>query len=368
MVFVYHAWWRAGNPEVHWGRLDLGHAARALDAGVCIFFVLSGFLLSAPFWRAIDTGAAPRPWRDYLARRAARILPAYVLVLLVLYLPAPYLRTPYGLLEFLLHATCLQTFTDFAYTSRVDPVLWSIGIEFQFYLLLPFGMALARRAYARAGTAGALAALWLAIAGLDLAARGTFHALAGHVPNGIVATHDSALPGGTVFGYLKWFGAGITAAAWFVTRPPTPGGSRRADVVAIGAALLAVVVVLRGGEHTWQTVAPWGWPLNTAVFAVLVAALPRTRWLGRLLETRVLRVLGDVSYGVYLWHWPIQVAVFPWLARYLPDGTPPLVGILLACAISLALTLAVATMSWRWVEQPVLRRVRGRRAASRSVD
>src|SRR6185503_8856318 len=110
------------------------------DIGVGIFFVLSGLLLSLPFWRSIVNGHAWPAYGPFIWRRICRIVPAYYVILTVVYLLRDQTYTLYGAVDFVLHATFLQNFADYSYLSVLGP-LWTIGLEFQFYLLLPFMMS-----------------------------------------------------------------------------------------------------------------------------------------------------------------------------------------------------------------------------------
>src|SRR5215207_10905767 len=82
MVFLYHARWHAQSSMENPLRLQVfgfdfeGLLAR-FDAGVVIFFVLSGLLLSVPFWRGILRQAPTPNVNQYFWRRLCRIVPAY---------------------------------------------------------------------------------------------------------------------------------------------------------------------------------------------------------------------------------------------------------------------------------------------------
>src|SRR5215213_1309733 len=94
MVFLYHARWRAQPSGENPLRLEvLGFNLERLlarfDAGVAIFFVLSGLLLSLPFWRAILRQGPDPDVRQYFWRRLCRILPAYYAVLTAVYIIRP---------------------------------------------------------------------------------------------------------------------------------------------------------------------------------------------------------------------------------------------------------------------------------------
>ena len=113
MVFADHVQ-IPGNPA----------ATLGLDAGVLIFFALSGYLLYAPFAAARDAGESIDLW-VYAIRRAARLLPAfYVASVLISAIWYPWLLTdPVGLL--------LGTRTPIV-------VVWTLQLEVGFYVLLPF--------------------------------------------------------------------------------------------------------------------------------------------------------------------------------------------------------------------------------------
>ena len=96
-----------------------------------------------------------------------------------------------------------------------------------------------------------------------------------------------------------------------------------------------------------------------AVFAVAVAVLiaaavaPGNSLLRRVLSVRPLRLLGGISYGLYLWHWPVQVALDPTHTGL--DG-------LTLDGVRIAATFALATLSFYVVERPIRRGLLGRRA------
>src|SRR3981189_1850523 len=160
------------------GHGELGAITARLDVGVALFFVISGFLLYRPFVAArFERRPAPRVTR-FARRRALRILPAYWLALTVLAI-WPGLAVVqggtwwvyYGLLQDL-RVPWIQGGLKAA---------WSLGVEVQFYLLLPLyaiacarwlgGRAPAVQARAEAGALTFLAALSLLVRTLSFADR-----------------------------------------------------------------------------------------------------------------------------------------------------------------------------------------------------
>jgi peptidoglycan/LPS O-acetylase OafA/YrhL len=353
LVFFYHLRWHARvdagtRLELKIGAFDVEPLLTRCDIGVGIFFVLSGLLLSLPFWRAmLAQSPAPRVG-PYLWRRACRIVPAYYAVLLVVYLLREGTYTFYGALDFLLHAMFLHNFADYTYHS-VYPVLWTIGIEFQFYLLLPLLMAALAWLWRKGGVWLALGVLFAGTWAVDLGVGAALTALAPSVPERFLADQESMVTGGTIFAYLKLFAFGMAGALGVLRWP----WSRRAADWLCAAALAGMCALMACGEEAgWRTTSAAGWPLNALVLGVLATALACSSWFARLFSTRVLTAAGTISYGVYLWHELVQGAVFGGTIKNSLHGWP-----LFAAGglLALAVTALIAALSWRYLERHALR-------------
>jgi peptidoglycan/LPS O-acetylase OafA/YrhL len=150
LVFWYHARWWAGNPEMRIGAIDFRSVFLAMDSGVGIFFVLSGFLLSRPFWKScLSPNVHPIALTPYFIRRILRIAPAYYIVLIHTHLFSNLTYTFWGAVSLLLSLLGLHTFLHQSYVWQINPIIWSIGIEVQFYVLLPILFILARMLLAK---------------------------------------------------------------------------------------------------------------------------------------------------------------------------------------------------------------------------
>lgn len=352
MVFFYHLRWNAqpSNGDaltLPIAGFNLEFLLRKFDIGVAIFFVLSGLLLSMPFWRAIlENQPAPHTGR-YLWRRACRIVPAYFAVLIAVYLLRGGTYTLYGALDFFLHATFLHNFADYTYYGP-HPDLWTIGIEFQFYLILPVIMAVVAAIFRKYGAPIALGALiagcWLA----DIAATATLHAAEPFIPDRFVASAGPVI-GGTIFSYLKLFAFGIAAAFAVLRVRCSPRAADAACAAGIGATALLVIF---GDEAGWRTTSALGWPLNALILGALAASLARSAWFGRLLSTKWCAATGTISYGIYLWHDLVQHAVFAGTLRGNLSGLPLF---LAGGTVALAVTVLIAAMSWRFIERNAIR-------------
>ena len=347
-VVGYHVWLytrpgldRAARPEL-WDQV-----AHELRLGLVLFFVLSGFLLYGP-WIAAALGSGPRPAvRAYLGRRAARILPAYYVAvagsvaLLWGAAGTPGVRLP-DAADLPLFLVFGQNFTEHTLLTLNAP-LWTLAVEASFYLLLPFVGLLALRA----GRRRAVQALVpLALLGVGLAWNWQLAERAG--PD-LSLSLTKVLPA-----MLPYFAAGMLAALLV---------SRRRIGRRLAWALVIVGVACVGVDAWWHSAGAatgshdlklriWRDLPAATGFATLLAVAARGGVADRVLGSRPLAALGTVSYGLYLWHVPVILS-FTRLG-VLPGGD------LLALALILPVSLAIATASWRWVERPVLERVRAR--------
>ena len=121
--------------------LDIGpfQAERLLEngnTGVALFFALSGFLLSLPFWQSDSSKPQPIKIRQYLLNRLARILPAFYVCLTILIVHNHLWEDKDNLHDIFLHYFFLLNFSDSA-IFRINQPFWTLAVEMQFYLLLP---------------------------------------------------------------------------------------------------------------------------------------------------------------------------------------------------------------------------------------
>lgn len=328
--------------------------------GVDVFFVVSGFLITTLLLREI-TSKGRLDLVRFWARRARRLLPALVLVVVVavsagLLIGEDLLvgigRQTFGALTF--SSNWVEVVAGSSYFAGTSPQLfanfWSLAVEEQFYLFWPLLFALVM----------ALVPTWSRRAGLALAAAGASGLLmAVLVRAGEDATRVYYGTDTHAFGLL--LGVGL-AFAWATTSfLDTPAWRRLSPGVgALSlAGLLALMVVLdEGNVLTFRG----GLLLASLLTATLIAALlPAPAPLLAAFELRPVRWLGERSYGIYLWHWPailVAAALFPGVAPDSPAHWAMRAG-------ALATTLAAAAVSFELLETPI--RQRGFRAVGRDV-
>ena len=334
--------------------------------GVDVFFVLSGFLITSLLLREVSGGGTVS-LRAFWARRARRLLPALVLVLLAVMLwacldPAQDIHSvrldvisALGYVANWRFAFSHQGY--FAAGQAPSPVLhlWSLGVEEQFYLCWPLlvagvvasghFLARKRRSGQGASTGNGRTAVFV------LAAVGTAASTTWLIIGAIDGTDPSRLYYGTDTRALALLTGGMLAAALPLPHSPDLVRTRiqavrlwsLAGALALGG-LLTIFLTVNGQDRLLYR---GGFLVVAGLVALLLAALvkaPRGP-LSRLLSIPLLVHIGRISYGLYLWHWP--VILFATSARTGLTG-----GNLLAVRLVAALTLA--EVSYWLMERPIL--------------
>jgi peptidoglycan/LPS O-acetylase OafA/YrhL len=301
--------------------------------GVDVFFVLSGYLITALLREEMArTGRVDLV--QFYARRARRLLPAAVLVLAATVLVGMFLYPPLEAYRFARSAVAAALYSSnmlfvfaldyFTPSVKTNPLLhtWSLAAEEQFYLLWPLLVMVAGRR-SRAGLAWVLGVLSLVSFALCVWATTRFPTVAFYT-----------MP-------LRAWEFGVGALACLL--PAAALAPRRAGVLALAGAAGVLTAGLQFSARTqfpgFAALLP---VLGTAALLVAGAAAPRGL-VARALGTRLPQLLGRWSYSWYLWHWPILV-----MAAVLVPGIP-LWG-RVACAL---LALLAAWGTYVWVEQPI---------------
>ena len=314
--------------------------------GVDVFFVISGFVVA----RAAARLPAATPGQflvAFYARRVLRIVPALVaclavtfaaMVLLVPIAPDGWLTEPNALtgLAALVGASNLVlglTASDYwAPRTEFNPFThtWSLGVEEQFYLLLPALLFL--------WTRGSRSLVWWLVAVAAVASLATA-AHWGHSGRAVWSFY--LLP--ARFWELAT-GCGLfMAMGWW--QPALAGLHRvaRSMLALLGlSGLLASLVLVQSAQFPW----PWAvLPVASAALLIMAAVAAQDTVTVQLLAAPPLVWLGRRSYALYLWHWPV-IVLLRWTI-----GLDSLWVQLGAAALSLALAMA----SMRWVERPTRR-------------
>ena len=301
--------------------------------GVDVFFVISGYLITAILAREVDQGSFS--FAGFYERRIRRIWPALFVMLLLVSCLAIYLLLPQDLVSYAsslraavfsysnLYFWSIGTYFASNYTWLLLHT-WSLSVEEQFYIFFPILFVVLKRS-----PRACQPVLWCVFAAsLSYSSWLTFHN-----PNAAFYNPFSRIwellvgcllalmktrseERGTLDQALAWAGLAMIVSSIFLYSKLTyfPGVS--ALLPCVGAALL-----LATGREGKTTVS-------------------------RLLAWKPLAWVGTISYSLYLWHWPVMLAsrfqVFPMLKPYGLMGKVTL----------LSLSMLLGYLSWRFVEQP----------------
>jgi|GEM_PF-124359 len=350
------------------------------SSGVSVFFVLSGFLLSYPFWKSYLNGGAFPSIKNYIIRRAARIMPGYYtaffvsMFLAVLFVP--------NFSYFWRRLFTGLTFTSGFHFSTLFPVdwmnspLWSISFEVFAYVLMPLFMAVLFFFTGKSRSFGKAILLWITALAAILGANQLIHIYL--TPDnlrrgwefGIVGGSKWWMPNYNPVGFFAHFALGIIASGVTVRlmRPSAVVGRlKEKGYFDLAAVLIIASIVffvwdvrnLKEFSASFQN-QPYFFPFLTVLVAALLVTLAHSKRAGLILDNRFFRFTAKISFGLYIWHFVIiNVFSFYGLRRYHNMGVKDFPLWLAATAVILAASYIAAVISWRVIEKPVLDRTHG---------
>jgi peptidoglycan/LPS O-acetylase OafA/YrhL len=324
---------QAANPVLHAAKFG----AKSGWAGVSLFFVLSGFLISGILW---DSRGQPHWWRRFLVRRSLRIFPLYYLALGLVLLSTFLWHTTHAavrpLLAYVFYLQNIESVPHELLGLTPLPVyhLWSLAVEEQFYLVWPLlllAMPTARRAMQLCAAVFVLSFLFRLFTAQQFLAYAT--------PSRIGEMAVGAWLAVAVREHPEWLTALRRAApavfwsavslAGLCAWPSRDLGLGNTPMFTAGLAVLPVA------------------------FAALLVMAMRPGGVSRVLSFAPLRHLGTISYGVYVYH----VLLYPVMLRaahLLAHGHPPNTERSILVPVSLWMTLLVAELSYHLFERPIL--------------
>ncbi|MGQ0679402.1 MAG: acyltransferase family protein [Actinomycetota bacterium] len=321
--------------------------ARAGFLGVDIFFVISGYLITALLlseFRQQGRISIVNFWR----RRALRLLPSLLVMLATVSVVVPILapdQLPQLRGDLVAALTYVSNwrmiFQDLPYFQAMGrpPILqhlWSLAVEEQFYLFWPLVLALALRR----DSANKSLIFWIVlVAAVSAVAMAMMYSPETNVSRAYYGTDTRV---GTVL---------LGAALAFVWMPgqrsarPRRMGSAMRDVAGLGSVGLLAWIIYSWNEFN-ELLYLGGFSAVALLSMIAVAVSAHPGWLSRhLLGNPPMRWLGRRSYAIYLWHWPVFMLTRPNLDVDL-TGYPLL-------TLRLGITLVLATATYHLVEKPV---------------
>jgi peptidoglycan/LPS O-acetylase OafA/YrhL len=312
--------------------------------GPDIFFALSGYLIVGILLRRLEAKGGI-DFREFYARRIRRIAPALAVTILLtvavvalLNDPATLARTAKDGAAALAGAANISfglQAVDYFSSNEPSPLLplWSIGVEEQFYLLVPLLLGVAWKA----GKHRAILITLVVIAAGSTIAAALLTPAEPIWSYYLLPTRAYGLAAGGLLALLE-------------TRLLTNERVRRVPLAPIGLAIIAALTLLLPGEDGYPGLAG---PLAGVASAALIGGMTMTGLDGRvsavgghamraLFSITPLRAIGRISYSLYLVHWPILI-----LPTYFGVSMTPSLTILAVVAAVL-----IAALMYLFVEQP----------------
>lgn len=305
------------------------------QTGVWLFFTLSGFLIGTKWFRE-EARTGRVNWRNFMVRRALRILPLYVVVLTGYVLLVPHMeKDPARLAEFNANLPyfCTFTFNIVAHPSITSAIFyysWSLSAEEQFYLAFPVLYRLLKGKWL-AGIAACLV-VWSYLSDLGwitfpvygsllqkVVVAGVVEPIIFGVGLAAVLHHPRCFERLNRFGSRGWFTIFLLVTWGFVVeRHATDWVYGKWTIPFIHLGLCGLV-------------------LTTVLLEVKGERVLSGAWL---------RYLGKISYGLYLLHIPVRSA--------LEAAFPTQAGLFLNVAM-IGIAVALASLSYTYFETPILR-------------
>ena len=316
--------------------------------GVDVFFVISGFVITAMLGREWAKNQTLR-FSTFYARRFRRLTPALALLVVGVVVLSVFIASPMGdqqvaaktgIGALLLSANIVIAKTTGGYfdaPAASNPLLntWSLSVEEQFYLIFPLvlflGWKLARKKTTRFMPfvfVGIVGAVSFAIAMLEAAGR--------TIP--LLPSWLSGFYGPTS---RAWeFAAGAILALFAFKIEPAVSKHLGLVLGSLGIAGLALSLYLVNDQTIWPgplTILP-----VVSTMLLLAAGYAQSNAVSHFLGRSPFVHVGNISYSLYLWHWPFIV-----FALMLWPTTPGI------AVIAAAASLIPSLISYQWLEQPI---------------
>jgi peptidoglycan/LPS O-acetylase OafA/YrhL len=348
-VLLYHGVLYSGSRSSHFIDQSLRDLVSFGWAGVDLFFVLSGFLITGIL---LDSRTSPTYYRSFYARRVLRIFPLYFACLAGFIFVLPLV----GRWDSMVEAVRQNQFWYWTYLVNWRIGLqgwseffelghfWSLAVEEQFYMVWPFVVLTFRPATLAkiciACVVGALALrVWLVFSGYPIGA---------YV---LTPCRLDALSLGALLAIGVRNPASHAILARFAPRV----------LVVCFVAIASIFVLNRSFWPTGAFTLTLGLSIVALASASLMATLlfrPEARWLAGFFRSSPMRFLGKYSYGIYVIHHPVIIMLGRSRlggAEWRQFGDTEIMGQLLAVTLGIGLSVGLALTSWYLLETPFLR-------------
>ena len=321
VLFVcnYHIWqqsWLSQKLSIAGSTLYLDFFTRSSYLFVDGMLLLSGFLLYLPHARAAVYGTPVDTVKSFYRKRFVRIVPSYLASVLILFVLAissgTYQSAAEGITDILAHLSFTFTFFQDTYMyTALNGVLWTIGIEVQFYLVFPLIVRSMR-------TKPVLTLSLMAAGGV------LFRAVLG------VTVSDLAMLVNQLPSFLDVYALGMLGAILYIrlekwTRiKPVKNWVNALSVPLFALAVYVLLRLLRFQSSSSTDginalrLSQWiiRLPFAASILIAMLSAAFMPRILQKLLDNKPMRFVSTISLNLYIWH---QILAAQVIRPYFPD-------------------------------------------------
>lgn len=325
-------------------------------AGVDVFFVISGFLISTIIFESLDSNSFS--FSEFYIRRVKRIFPALLIVLTSCFVVGWFtlLADEYKQLGkhvasgagFISNFTLWNESGYFDNAAEKKPLLhlWSLGIEEQFYIVWPLLMWAAWKKKFNACTIVVIVAVtsfFYNVKNIGVDAVSTFYSpqtrfwelLIGSFIAWLGLYQKDYLVGGK-----RKINNVLETLVYAKSYKPETSTLHNLQAL-LGLSLLIISVILITKEQLF----PGWWALLPTLGTALLISAGTSAWVNRnILANRLLIWFGLISFPLYLWHWPLLV-----FARIIKGDTPTSS----ETAGVVALSITLAWLTYKFIEKPI---------------
>jgi peptidoglycan/LPS O-acetylase OafA/YrhL len=370
LLVLFHHLTQKMNPDAapSWFA-SIHHFGMRGEVGVSLFFVLSGALLSYPFWTSFIHGTSNPTIKNYSIARVARIVPATWLNLILCTLIALYF---YDIpMNFNMLIAGLLFINSYHYSTffpaELNGPLWSIGLEVSCYVILPF---LLYPIIKKTGTfLKAFTTLVFVLIVLQVVVNPwvieTFMTSEDGKgwDKGLVGGAKAWLPYWSINSFFSQFLVGSIAALVIARlRKNIMPASIRFDIAGAVLLLAAVAVVgvrLIPGAPDSLTQQPYLSPIYAIIMAAALVCIAMSRSIYKVVDNPLFVWISKISFGVYLWHQVVQnILQRSFKESYVYFGITDLGQWTRLSMVVIAISVAIAALSWYFFEKPILQRAR----------
>jgi peptidoglycan/LPS O-acetylase OafA/YrhL len=330
--------------------------------GVLLFFVLSGFLITDILLRMKKKFSTRDFFIKFYGRRFLRIFPLYyfylflVAALLWIFISTGYRQNYMRMFYEQLPYALTYVYNFFYASSSFQPMrfldhFWSLSVEEQFYIVWPLLIFLTPEKHLKKLCLGIILATPIIRILVTMALKAqVFPFMTSNIPLGLYplpVTHIDAFAMGAYISRFELPKAKQQLAFLLVFVPLTGFATQYISTGSLGelTTLGYTYPIANLFKHIW------GYSLLNYLFAVLIYCVAREGLFVKLLEMKPLPYLGKISYGLYVYHFGLT-----WLAGRIRDviEMPAPLAKFLTAVIAFAATLVIASLSYRYIEKPIL--------------